>query len=130
MDPVVVLIEPNPLHAMLFSEFIQMSGHRCVTAPSGQEGFAITAAERPKLVILDIVLPDCDGRDLILDMRRDTRTADIAIMVLTAVDDLTVESECRAFGAEAFLSKPLHLSVLLDSIDSLVGSAVVRRTAQ
>lgn len=121
MGAMVVLIEPNPLHAKLFSDFIRITGCHCVTAPSGKEGHAITSAAHPELVILDLVLPDCDGRDLILAMRRDKRTADIPIIVLTAADDLTVESECCAFGAKAFLSKPVHLSVLRDSIESLIG---------
>lgn len=129
MGAMVVLIEPNPLHAKLFSDFIRLSGHHCVTALSGREGRAITAAALPELVILDLVLPDCDGRDLILDMRRDAITADIPIMVLTAADDLKNEHECRAFGATAFLSKPVQLADLRNSIESSIGVAVLGHTA-
>lgn len=126
MRAVVILIEPNPMHAKLFSDLIRVAGHHCVTALSGREGKAITAAARPELVILDLVLPDCDGRDLIMEMRRDERTAEIPIMVLTAADDIRNECECRAFGATAFVSKPVHLSELRDQIESAISVAVSR----
>lgn len=130
MGAMVVLIEPYPLHAKLFSDVVRMAGHHCVTAFSGREGLAISAAAHPELVVLDIVLPDCDGRDLILDLRRNKRTADIPIMVLTAADDVIYESECRAFGATAFLSKPIHLSEFRDSIESLVGTVTSRQISR
>lgn len=124
MSAMVVLIEPYPLHAKLFSDFIRMAGLDCVTAVSGREGYAITAAAHPELVILDLILPDCDGRDLILDMRRDRRTADIPIMVLTAADDIKNECECRAFGATSFLSKPIRLTDLQGHIESALSVRV------
>lgn len=124
MSSVVVLIEPNPLHAKLFSDLIRFAGYHCITALSGREGSAITSATQPELVILDIVLPDCDGRDIILNIRRNERTANIPIVVLTAADDIQNEYECRAIGATAFVSKPVHLSELRDQIEIAISVKV------
>jgi DNA-binding response OmpR family regulator len=117
MVALVVLIEPYSLHAKLFTDVVRMAGHHCVTALTGREGLAIAVAVRPELVILDLVLPDCDGRDIILELRHDERTATVPIMVLTAADGPNNEFECFAFGATAFLSKPIHIADLRKQID-------------
>lgn len=120
MVAIVVLIEPYSVHATLFSEVIRMAGHQSVIATTGQEGLAVAAASLPDLVILDIVLPDCDGRDIILGMRRNAKTAAIPIMVITAADELNTELECLAFGATAFVSKPVRIADLVRHIRDII----------
>lgn len=120
MGAMIVLIEPYAVHAKLFSEVIRMAGHHSVTATTGREGLAIVEATHPELIILDVVLPDRDGRDIILDIRQGERTAAIPILVITAADELNTEWECLAFGATAFLSKPVRIAELIKHITDTI----------
>ena len=118
MDAVILLIEPHPLHAKLFSDVIRMHGFSCVTSSTGREGIAIATCALPQLVILDLVLPDFDGRDVIHLIRKETRTAAIPIIVLTAADGPQNKYDCAVSGATAFIGKPVRLTEFRKQIEN------------
>ena len=86
----------------------------------GLDALAAVRIERPDLLLLDMHLPDIDGLDLLTHLKADDGTAGIPVIVLSA--DATPERVARALhaGAEAYLSKPLNLTELLQHVDALL----------
>ncbi len=75
-----------------------------------------------QLIVLDLILPDGDGRDLLTALRSSPRTEDIPVVVLSAKGSSLVKNECAAYGIEAFMEKPLNL----DLVPSVISSALER----
>ena len=91
-----------------------------VSAGTGEEGFSLSGSEAPDLVIIDIGLPDIDGRDL---LRRIRDFSDVPIMMLTARDrDLDIAAALEA-GADDYVTKPFSSVELLARVQ-----AVIRRS--
>ncbi|MGI9648638.1 MAG: response regulator [Acidimicrobiia bacterium] len=74
-------------------------------------------------VLLDLVLPDGDGRNLLAEVRSKPATARTAVIMLSANDNSAVKAECFALGADGYLEKPLDVGLLPGLV-----STIIRRT--
>lgn len=106
---VVLLIEDDPKSAKLVMEYL--NGFDCVLeiASSGEEGLQKAKAISPSFIILDIILPQKDGWDVLVELKKDPATADIPILVTTIVED---PDKGLALGAVDYLVKPVSRSDL------------------
>ena len=80
-------------------------------ARAGGEGLRSALAADYSLVILDLIMPDMDGRAVLAALRRER--PDQAVLVLSCVDDVMVKAECLDLGAQDYLTKPFSLAELL-----------------
>jgi CheY-like chemotaxis protein len=110
-------VDVREVHALI----LEQAGYTVDTAGSGVEAFAKVKADRPDLVLLDIVMPEMDGLELLLKLRSDLAPP-IPRVILCSGFDLT-EDEAMHRGAAAFLRKPVCAEDLIDS----VGAALADR---
>ena len=96
------------------------------SAPSGEEALNCIAASKPDLILLDVMMPEMDGRELkqILHNRPDTR--DIPVVFMTAVSERQTLDELIALGALGIISKPFDAIALADDLRRLLESEPVR----
>jgi len=80
--------------------------HEVVTAASGESALRLLHAERFDLVLLDVLMPDVDGYQVLERMKADPRTRDIPVIMISALDDLASVVRCIEHGAEDYLAKP------------------------
>ena len=102
---------------------LESRGHRVWTAYDGARGLEAVLKCKPDLVILELHLRELSGYELLVRLKRDPRTVDIPVMVLTNLtkNDLRSDEDWRArTGAEAFLSKPIDLSTFLEGVEQAV----------
>jgi len=108
---------------MPFLESLQFSlerqGYRVLTAMDGQSGLRVARAERPDLIILDVMLPGMDGFKVCQALRRES---DVPVIMLTARDDETDKVVGLELGADDYVTKPFGLRELLARV-----RAVLRR---
>lgn len=109
---VVLIIEDDPSHAKLFSHALASQGYECVVARGGDEGTLLAAQVEPTAILIDIRLPDRDGRRIIYDLRAVERLSATPIIAMSAYGDAIMPEECVAAGADAFLRKPVPLTAL------------------
>jgi len=102
------------LEALLIS-----GGYRLLFAASGAEALAQAHAQQPDLVLLDVMLPQMDGFEVCARLRADPRTAEVPIILVTALDDR--ESRVRGIeaGADDFISKPFDSAELRARVRSV-----------
>ncbi|HVT59705.1 MAG TPA: response regulator [Thermoanaerobaculia bacterium] len=100
----VVLIDDDPGFAHLLEEFLGRAGFAVETAPTARAGFDRVAAARPDLVLLDRLLPDGDGFDLLSRLQRDDRTARIPVLVVSIRKERALGLR---LGASGYLVKPV-----------------------
>jgi DNA-binding response OmpR family regulator len=103
-QPILVVEDDSPTREFI-AEMLTAQGHVVTTASDGAQARAQVATSLPQLVILDLVLPEVNGFELLSEWRSSPRTADLPVFVLTS-KDLSQEEQSYLRGhAEALLQK-------------------------
>lgn len=87
-------------------------------APSGAEGIALAQAERPDAILLDLMMPDLDGTEVLSRLKSDERTSGIPVILLTAN---VRAAQCDCGGAAGVILKPFDPLRLAAEISTIVG---------
>ena len=103
------------LEAKLKNEYYEV-----FTATSGQEALEKAAAERPDLILLDIMMPGMDGYEVCRRLKADKNLTHIPIVMVTALTDPEDKVRGLEAGADDFLSKPINDTALMARVRSLV----------
>lgn len=105
-EATILIVEDNETVATATKAYVKAEGRELLVAESAAEAVSILADREVDLVILDLILPDRDGRDLLVQMREDPRTAVVPVIVLSGRAGAVTRAECAAVGADEFLEKP------------------------
>ena len=117
----VIVVEDEVTTAHLVKEGLEARGFRVRVAESGREALRMATDSPPDAFVLDLVLPDMDGRTLLADLRQSPLTGDSAILILSASDGPIPRAECLAYGADVFLAKPTDPTLLAQALEDLLG---------
>jgi two-component system cell cycle response regulator DivK len=118
--PFVLIIEDQPSHAKLFSEILRGNELVSLVAMRGLEGVAVAHRAKPSLIIVDILLPDLDGREVIAQLRGHGHNEVTPILAISAVSDRAMEADCLAAGADVFLAKPVSVAQFSRTVTDLL----------
>ncbi len=112
----VLCIDDDPLVRQLLTLTLEKSGFVPLTAPDGTTGLALAATERPRLIVVDIMMPGLDGFEVCRRLRADPRTAAIPLVILTAGADPKLNVKAFQAGADLALSKPFDPAKLIATL--------------
>ena len=116
--PVVLCIEDNPVNLMLVRELVAMRpALRLVEATNGRAGLDAARMHRPRIVLLDLQLPDIDGFEVLRGLRAEPATADAVCIAISANAMPDQIAAARAAGFDDYWTKPLDVSSFLAGID-------------
>jgi len=130
MDPHVVVLEDDLELRSLVTRGLREEGFRVTSAGSAAEVLALVDGPRPDALVVDIGLPDADGRDVVQALRAQGLTT--PVIFLTARDALTDRLSGFAAGGDDYLTKPFAFAELVARLHALVrrgGSDLVTRVA-
>jgi DNA-binding response OmpR family regulator len=114
----IVVIEDDPNIADLVDMYLRREGFRVIQASTGQAGLEATARERPRLVVLDIGLPDrMDGLEVCRTLRS---TSDVPVVILTARDAEVDRILGLELGADDYVTKPFSPRELVARIRAIL----------
>ena len=106
MPDKILVIDDDPHGLQLINLTLQTEGFEVLTASSGSEGLSRIQADKPDLVILDIMLPDVDGLELCRRIRGSRETADLPLIMLTAKTEVVDRVAGLRLGADDYIPKP------------------------
>lgn len=106
-DPVLV-VDDDAVSRNTLTQAIQGAGFEVAVVGSGGEALAWLAANTPSVILLDLVMPPPDGYVILRAVRRDRRTAEIPVVVLTALDKGDDVARAFELGADDFVRKPFR----------------------
>ena len=116
----VLYVEDNPLNVRLIERVMaRRPDVTLVVAMEGLLAIELATQQRPDLILLDLHLPDISGEEVLRRLRSDPRTADTAVVVLSADAASARPAQLRAMGASDYLTKPLEIPRLLAIIDNI-----------
>ena len=118
----VLLIEdePNIIEAIRF--ILSRDGWRVDTHSDGATALEAVRERKPDVVILDVMLPNRSGYDILRDLRADPETKDLPVLMLTARGQRRDREMAERHGVSRFMTKPFSNAEVLDSVRQLVGS--------
>src|SRR6185295_9014289 len=101
-----------------------------ISASDGVEGLEVALREQPKAIILDALMPRCDGFALVEELRKGDETKHIPVLMLTALSDLQNRLKAFELGADDFLAKPFNPDELRVRIEAKIRRLPVQPEAR
>jgi PleD family two-component response regulator len=123
----ILIADDNPQGAELLEAYLSDSGHEIQTAADGEETLRKVQQWRPDLILLDIMMPKISGFEVCKRLRADAGTRDIAVLMITALDQPSDVERAVEVGTDDFLTKPINKSELLLRVRSLLKSRHLKR---
>ncbi len=120
-EKTVLIIEDEEDAAELFAEMMRVSGFRVVKITSSAPAIDLLASEKPDLVILDIMMPDISGLDILRRMRRDPIWTHIPVVVVSAKGTPADIKTGMDAGASVYLTKPVGFLDLKEAVSRAMG---------
>jgi two-component system cell cycle response regulator DivK len=112
----VLVVDDDPDTVSTMREILEEEGHTVLEARNGREALQVALQARPDLVLLDLNMPEMDGRAFLAALEKSPTLAGVRVVVLSGAADVdSVEHEC--------VSKPLRLDTLLGLIDRVALAA-------
>lgn len=121
--PRILVIDDDPAIAELVTVNLEMAGYDVSHAEDGIKGQALALQLLPDLIMLDLMLPKVDGITLCQRLRRDERTDDIPVLMLTALSETQDKVEGFNAGADDYLTKPFEVEEMLARVRALLRRA-------
>jgi len=107
----ILVVDDEPQIRGMVMRALHGAGYAIDSAADGQAGLSLALARDYQLVILDLVMPHADGRQIIGDLRQ--HRPDQAVLVLSCLSDVTTKVACLDMGASDYLTKPFSIEELL-----------------
>jgi GAF domain-containing protein/DNA-binding response OmpR family regulator len=114
----VLVIDDDPDAIYLLQEGLGTSEFDVIGARNGYDGLQIARAKQPEAILLDILMPETDGWQVLNDLKSDEATTHIPVILLTIVDKKALGFK---LGAADYLLKPLNPVVVLDALRRVIG---------
>lgn len=108
----ILVVDDQPIGQLALASLLEPEGYRLAFAASGVEAISLTQQLRPDLVLLDVMMPTMDGFATCRHLRADPQTAEVPIIMVTALDDQDSLLQGLEAGADDFISKPFHRAEL------------------
>ena len=109
---VILIVDDNAANREMLGRRLQREGHRVQLAESGREALEVLRARRVDLVLLDVMMPQVDGYEVLRQLKADEALRDIPVLMISAVDEIESVVRCIELGAEDYLPKPFDPTLL------------------
>jgi len=106
-DLTILVVDDSATVIAAFTKVLGQAGFKVITAMNGEDGVAMAKAERPDLILMDVVMPGINGYQATRQLRHDPTTADTPILIVSGAQQDTEEVWGRKAGANGFISKPI-----------------------
>ncbi len=115
--PRILVADDDRLVQSAFSDLLEYSGYAVLSAWDGEEAFTKAQAERPDLILLDVMMPKRNGIQAAQDLKANPATRDIPIIMVTALSGTPAAQLTRA---DVYLQKPVRPGDLLEHVRRLL----------
>lgn len=116
----VLIVDDSPTETYKLTSMLEKNGHAVVTAETGEDGVSIAKKEMPDVVLMDIVMPGLNGFQATRQLKKNSETANIPIIIVTTKDQETDRVWGLRQGAKAYLTKPIEEKLLMDTISQVM----------
>ena len=116
----ILVVEDDGNVSYLLQRVLEGDGHEVLVADDGSRGLAMATRRRPDAIVLDIMMPFMDGFAVLEALREDERTAATPVLMLSAMQQESIEERCYRLGAQGFIRKPFDPDIFLGFVQDLL----------
>ena len=116
----ILLVDDNPQNLELLQAYLEDLGCEVISAVDGVQALEAVSRDNPDLILLDIMMPRMSGFEVCRRLKENESTADIPVVMVTALNELGDIERAVAAGTDDFLSKPINKLELLTRVKSLL----------
>jgi DNA-binding response OmpR family regulator len=117
MTQLILVVDDEPKVARLARDYLEKNGFRVLTAADGQSALTIARREKPDLIVLDLMLPIIDGREVCKILRRESA---VPIIMLTALAEEVDQITGLEIGADDYITKPFSPRALVARVRAML----------
>lgn len=115
----VLIVDDNASNLKLLATYLRAEHYEPISADNGSDALVLARKEDPDVILLDIMMPGMDGYEVTRELKNDPRTAQIPIVLVTALDGVEDRVKGLESGADDFISKPFNRAELLARVRTL-----------
>lgn len=116
----IVIIDDEPRIVEMFSIYLQLKGYVPRVALTGEEGLTLIQIEHPSAVLLDMMLPDINGDEVLRRLRANPAFVKLPVLIVSAMGNDLDYTELLALGANDYLKKPAAFVDLIARLERLL----------
>ena len=121
MAKTILIVEDNQANMKIYNDVLETEGYEMLQSVDGENALELTRRHKPDLILMDIQLPGLSGLDVTKILKADDELKDIPIIAVTAFAMKGDEEKIRSAGCDKFVSKPVSIPNLLETISSFIG---------
>lgn len=117
----ILVVDDSPTQLTNLVKIVESQGHQVITAGNGMEGIERARAEKPDLILMDVVMPELNGFQATRKITRDADIGDIPVILVTTKDQETDKVWGQRQGASGYIVKPPREDELVAEINRVLG---------
>ena len=122
----ILVVDDNASNRDLLARQLTRDGHAVETVESGREALALMAERGFDLILLDVMMPEMSGYEVLSKLKHDPRTAEIPVIMISALDEIDSIVRCIEAGAVDYLPKPFAPAILRARIRASLENKLLR----
>lgn len=125
--PLVYVVDDNKITVKLMRRYLEVNGYEVGEAYDGVECLEKVKEKIPDVIVLDVMMPRLDGYETVKRLKSDSKTKDIPVVIVTALNDVSNQLKAVDSGADDFLSKPIEEKLLVAKVKLLSALSFSRK---
>jgi len=121
----ILIVDDNPLMVKMYLRYLKRAGFDAETALNGKEAKAKIAEKTYELIILDLMMPEVSGFEVLKTIRANPKNEKTKVIVASALNDKEIVDLCFQLGANYFITSPVSYQSLIDKVKDALESQKV-----
>jgi len=114
----ILAVDDNRMNRLKLVRMLEKEGYDVSQAEGGREALTMLRSNAFDLVLLDIVMPEIDGFEVLKQMKEDSALCNVPVIVVSAVEEMNSVDKCLELGAVDYLSKPVDAELLTNCVSA------------
>ena len=116
----ILIVDDSELTLAKTADVLEAEGYMVHTTSTAEDAFGEVLRKRPDVLLLDIMMPGIDGIEICSNLKKNSLTKDIAIIIYSGKKDVELMDLCFAAGADHYVLKSSDMSLLIKTIKEIV----------
>ena len=119
-DYKILVVDDSTTNVVLLEAILDEKGYKIETALNAKEAYSIIEKDTPDLILLDLLMPKISGFDFLEEIRKNQKTKNTPVIVVSALTDEDNVERILKLGAIDFVKKPIDLQYLVERVESVL----------
>ena len=119
---ILIIDDDITARKMMAIRFQKLDKYKVLSASNGIEGIEVVEKENPDIILLDWMMPNMNGLDVLRKLKKKSKTKDIPVLMLTAKNKMSEVEDALALGANDYVTKPFNMGELARKVESIIAN--------